>query len=120
MKTLLNKSTLFWAFMFLGSGAWAQNDCSAVVTPTSVSRLQNTTIWRFEFAVSTSCAHSHGQFVYTFKAEGKSYERDSPSWTSADGKNPKIVDEHNVGSKTVDKSSVTIKPGSIKSTNTGN
>lgn len=26
MKALLNKSTLAWAFMFLGSGAWAQAD----------------------------------------------------------------------------------------------
>lgn len=98
---------------------WAQNDCAAIVTPKSAIRIENTTVWRFEFSVRTSCEHSHGRFEYTFKAGGKTVERGSPSWTSTDGKNPTVVDEHNVGLREIDQNSVSVKPGSIQSTNTG-
>lgn len=116
MRTTPLKTSLLLLLTAACAPAWAQNDCRAVVTPKSATQIEDTTVWRFEFAVTTSCEHSVGYFEYTFKAGGEVRDRASPTWRATDGKNPKVVDEHDVGLKEIDRSSLAIKPGSIRST----
>lgn len=116
MRSILIRASIIISVASLSTPIWAQNDCGAVVTPKSATRIEDTTTWRFEFAVTTSCTHSVGDFEYTFKAGGKVVERVSPTWRAVDGKNPKVVDEHNVGLKEIDRASLAVKPGSVRST----
>ncbi len=111
MRMWVSKSVL--AFIITApSICFAANDCAAVVTKKSQTKMEAG--WALQFDVKTSCESSTGRFVYTYVDDkGKTIERRSPNWTPSDGKNFVVKDEiaEPGGLK-----SLTVKAGSVEST----